>query len=78
METPEPAETGTLVPAGLAPVGEIVVIDALTGRDGSNRSRAGNRQLDADTDQQAVLAWLARFTDSPNTLANAQIGRAHV
>lgn len=72
METPEPAETGALVPAELAPVGEIVVIDALSGRDGSNRSRAGNRQLDADTDQQAVLAWLARFADSPNTLANAR------
>ena len=26
----------------------------------------------ADTDQQAVLAWLARFADSPNTLANAR------
>lgn len=72
MEPPKPAGTGALVPAELAPIGEIVVIDALTGRDGSNRSRAGNRQLDADTDQQAVLAWLARFVDSPNTLANAR------
>lgn len=72
METQKPAETGAVVPAGLAPIGEIVVIDALSGRDGSNRSRAGNRQLDADTDQQAVLAWLARFADSPNTLANAR------
>lgn len=72
METPKPGETGALVTAGLAPVGEIVVIDALSGRDGSNRSRAGNRQLDADTDQHAVLAWLARFADSPNTLANAR------
>jgi integrase/recombinase XerD len=56
METPKPAEIGALVPAGLAPVGEIVVIDALSGRDGTNRSRASNRQLDADTDQHAVLA----------------------
>lgn len=72
METPKPAKTGAVVPAGIAPVGEIVVIDALTGRDGTNRSRAGNLQLDADTDQQAVLAWLARFADSPNTLANAR------
>lgn len=72
MKTPKPAETGALVPAGLAPVGEIVVTDALSGRDGSNRSQAGNRQLDADTDQHAVLAWLARFADSPNTLANAR------
>lgn len=72
METPQPAESGALVPAELAPIGEIVVIDALSGRDGSNRSRGGNRQLDADTDQHAVLAWLARFADSPNTLANAR------
>lgn len=72
METQKPAETGALVPAGLGPGGEIVVTDALSGRDGGNRSRAGNRQLDADTDQQAVLAWLARFADSPNTLANAR------
>ncbi|MDG0857534.1 integrase [Pelomonas puraquae] len=61
-----------MTPAGLAPLGEITVIDALSGRSGTNRSRAGNRQLAADTDQQAVMAWLARFADSPNTLANAR------
>ena len=72
METQKPVRNDAMDPAGLSPVGEIVVIDALSGRDGSNRSRAGNRQLDADTDQQAVLAWLARFADSPNTLANAR------
>ncbi len=72
MGTQKPSKTDAMVPAGLAPVGEIVVVDALSGRDGSNRLRAGNRQLDADTDQQAVLAWLARFAESPNTLANAR------
>ncbi|WP_343630683.1 tyrosine-type recombinase/integrase [Roseateles sp.] len=61
-----------MLPAKLAPIGEIVLVDALSGRDGSNRSRGGNRQLDADTDQRAILAWLARFADSPNTLANAR------
>ncbi|MDT9046842.1 integrase, partial [Escherichia coli] len=30
------------------------------------------RQLDADTDQQAMLAWLARYVDSPNTLTNCR------
>ncbi len=72
MESPDQDEVGELLPAKLAPIGEIVLVDALSGRDGSNRSRGGNRQLDADTDQRAILAWLARFADSPNTLANAR------
>ena len=72
MDTEKRAEAVALTPSGLAPVCEIVVMDSLSGRHGTNRSRAGNRQLDADTDQQAVLAWLARFADSPNTLANAR------
>jgi integrase/recombinase XerD len=71
-ETPKPSENAALTPATLAALGEIVVFDALSGRDGLNRSRAGHRQIDADTDQEAVLAWLARFADSPNTLANAR------
>ena len=29
------------------------------------------RGLDARTDREAVAAWLARFIDSPNTLANS-------
>ncbi|MDR2991938.1 MAG: tyrosine-type recombinase/integrase [Burkholderiaceae bacterium] len=56
----------------LAPLGEIVVLDALAGRDGTNRSRAGHCQISADTDQDAVLGWLARYADSPNTLANSR------
>ncbi|MDG0856993.1 tyrosine-type recombinase/integrase [Roseateles puraquae] len=60
-----------LVLASQAPLGEMVVLDALTGRDGTNRSR-GHRQIDAETDQDAVLAWLARFVDSPNTLASSR------
>lgn len=31
-----------------------------------------NRALSAQTDREAVAAWLARFIDSPNTLANAR------
>lgn len=72
METQKLAENGAPVASGLAPVGEIVVIDALSGRNGSNRSRAGHCQISANTDQEAVLAWLARYTHSPNTLANAR------
>ena len=29
-------------------------------------------QISADTDRDAVLAWLARYADSPNTLANSR------
>jgi len=72
METPEPTESDVGLPTELAPVGELVVIDALSGRYGTNRSRSGHRQLDADTDQQAMLAWLARYVDSPNTLTNCR------
>lgn len=56
----------------MAPLDELVVLDALSGRDGLNRARAGYRQLAADTDREAVLAWLAGFADSPNTLANCR------
>lgn len=56
----------------LPPLGAIVVLDALSGRDGTNRSRSGHCQIDAQTDQEAILAWLARYAGSPNTLANSR------
>jgi integrase/recombinase XerD len=68
----EPAELAPQSPTPLAPLGDMVVLGALTGRDGSNRSRAGHCQISANTDQEAVLAWLARYVDSPNTLASAR------
>ncbi len=68
--TSEPSSTAHL--AVIAPIDQLVVIDALSGRDGLNRARAGHRQLAADTDREAVLAWLAGFADSPNTLANCR------
>lgn len=71
-ETSEPAEIVRLSPTALPPLGEIVALDALSGRDGTNRSRAGHCQISANTDQEAVLAWLARYADSPNTLANSR------
>jgi site-specific recombinase XerD len=55
-----------------APIERLIVVDALSGRDGSNRSRAGHRQIAADTDRDALLAWLARYADSPNSLANCR------
>jgi len=56
----------------LAPIETLVVLDALSGRDGTNRSRSGHNQIAAETDREAVLAWLARYSDSPNTLANSR------
>lgn len=53
------------------PIESIVVADELSGRVGANRS-PGRRQISADTDREAVLAWLARSADSPNTLANCR------
>lgn len=71
-ETLSPTSSGPAGAITLAPLGEIVTIEALSGRDGTNRARGGNPQLTADTDQAAVLAWLARYVDSPNTLANCR------
>src|ERR1035437_7911457 len=35
-------------------------------------ARAGHRQIAADTDHDALLAWLARYSDSANTFANCR------
>lgn len=53
------------------PIESLVVAEELSGRVGSNRS-LGHRQISADTDREALLAWLARSADSPNTLANSR------
>ncbi|RTL17393.1 MAG: integrase [Burkholderiales bacterium] len=71
-ESEKPSSTGGLALTEVAPLGEIVVLDGLSGRDGTNRSRSGHQQISAATDQEAVLAWLARFADSANTLANSR------
>lgn len=56
-------------------VSDLVTLDslqvpsALSGTAGVNRAR-GRSQLAAIDDRSAVLSWLARFTDSPATLAS--------
>lgn len=67
-----PQKNTTSEVAGFAPVDEIVLAESLSGTNGTNRARDGSRLLDADTDAQAVLAWLARYVGSPNTLANSR------
>src|SRR5689334_5949535 len=48
---------------------ELVPPQGLSGTRGRNRS-TGLRQIDADDDRSAILAWLARYADSPTTLAS--------
>lgn len=67
-QEPEPMPVRLIRPA---PIDDLVVVDALSGRTGTNRSH-GHRQITADTDRDALLAWLARFADNANTLANSR------
>ena len=53
----------------LLPFDAFEVPSDLSGSLGSNRAR-GRSQIAAIDDRSAVLAWLARFTDSPATLAS--------
>lgn len=71
LPSPSQLLNGTRL-AVIAPLEQLVVIDALSGREGVNRAQANHRQLSADTDREAVFAWLAGFADSPNTLANCR------
>lgn len=45
--------------------------DSINGRRGLNRAR-GRRQIEADTDAEAINAWLSRFVESPNTFASSR------
>ncbi len=52
----------------LAPLERLVLPPALDGRAGINRAPADTiKQIAAETDLEAVQAWLAEFHDSPNT-----------
>ena len=53
----------------LVTLDRVVVAAHLDGREGRNRA-ATPGQLAAADDRAAVLAWLARYTDSPATLAS--------
>jgi site-specific recombinase XerD len=63
-----------LVVAGMGsgqwvPLGEVALPAHLSGERGRNRA-AGLPQVAAADDRSAVLAWLARYQDSPTTLAS--------
>jgi len=51
------------------PIESLAVPDALSGITGQNRG-TGRAQIRARDDREAVLAWLARFVDSPATLSS--------
>ncbi len=53
----------------VAPIEQTLIPAHLTGQDGRNRSHARS-QVAADDDRSAVLAWLARYIDTPATLAS--------
>lgn len=51
------------------PIERLRVPPALSGGAGSNRARSGSPQIAADDDLTAVAAWLARYAETPATLA---------
>ncbi|WP_374590157.1 tyrosine-type recombinase/integrase, partial [Aquabacterium sp.] len=51
------------------PIDQTLIPQHLTGQDGHNRSHARS-QVAANDDRSAVLAWLARYVDTPATLAS--------
>ncbi len=53
------------------PFEQLVLPAALDGRSGANRAPADAiKQIAAETDLEAVQAWLTEFHDSPNTFRN--------
>jgi len=57
-----------LIPvAAIAPLELVSLPDHLDGRTGSNRSTLGHAQIAAQTDIDALKAWLARFLDTRTT-----------
>jgi len=56
--------------AAVQPVESLVVPETLDGRDGTNRGDAGNSQLSARNDLDAVRAWLANYADTRTTFDN--------
>lgn len=53
----------------IAPIDQLLVPEHLDGSTGRNRG-TGRMQIGAQDDRSAVIAWLARYIDSPATLAS--------
>lgn len=54
----------------LVPIEQMTLTSQLDGSQGRNRANPGGSQLSATDDYSAVLVWLARYADSPATLAS--------
>ncbi|MDE2402770.1 MAG: tyrosine-type recombinase/integrase [Burkholderiales bacterium] len=53
----------------IAPIDQTPISPHLDGQDGRNRAQTRG-QVEANDDRSAVLAWLARYVDTPATLAS--------
>ncbi|KAI3611131.1 DUF3701 domain, partial (plasmid) [Cupriavidus necator H850] len=67
-QPPSPPTPGP-VAALPAPLEQLRLPAALSGRDGSNRAPATATRIAAADDLAAVTAWLARYADSAATLS---------
>lgn len=54
----------------IAPIELVRLPRELDGREGVNRASGGRPQIAAQNDVEAVMAWLARFADTPATFAS--------
>jgi site-specific recombinase XerD len=56
--------------APLVPLDRFLVPGSIDGTNGENRARGNRPQITADTDIDAIKAWLARFIDTKTTFDN--------
>lgn len=68
MPDPMPASRDLIEVVATTGMADPRAVGTLDGRQGSNRARGGVCQLSADTDLEAVRAWLAEYANSPHTL----------
>lgn len=68
MPDPIPASRDLIEAVATTGTADPRTVGTLDGRQGSNRARGGACQLSAQTDLQAVHAWLAEYVNSPHTL----------
>ncbi|MGX9936494.1 tyrosine-type recombinase/integrase [Advenella kashmirensis] len=61
-------QSNPLAPVPFMKIGQIA--SDLDGQRGKNRAYGNQLQIEANNDVEAITAWLARFTDSPNTFNN--------
>jgi site-specific recombinase XerD len=63
------SQNSAVFPA-LSPIESISIPDSLDGQNGANRATGNRPQIAANTDVDAIKAWLARFVDTKTTFDN--------